>query len=328
MKEITDSANLKILFFVFKFLNAINFTLPLSIIFALIVSKFQIIKTNELLSIYAVGIGKGEVIKPLFLVALFISSLHIGANMTQFVYADTYSNNIKAYNTIQKQQSDIFLKHFDTYVFFKEFNRFKKEATDIQVYKIKNNQLTTIIKAKKARYKDKYWEIIDAKITKKIGSKNSSRLVFSYQKKIKLLEGFKPQIIKSLYSKDSKNAISIIDAVGAIKLFWNQNIDTSKIRATLYKMVFFPLFAPIFIVILFYKLPVSVRFFNVAYLSSLFVISSLLSWGGLFFLIKISVNSVIIPELGIILPIFILAIYSYYIYSNSEKIEEKEKIEI
>ena len=314
LKYITDSANLKVLFFVFKFLNAINFTLPLSIIFALIASKFQIIRTNELLSIYASGIGKNEVIKPIFIVALFISSMHITLNMTEFVYANTYADNIKSFNLIQKQQNNIFLKHFDTYVYFEKFDRFKKEAINIQVYKIKDNQLEEMIKAKVAKYKDKYWEIVDAQIIKKVVDENITKLVFTKKKSIKLLEGFKPQIIKSLYAKNSKSAISIIDAVWALILFKDQKVDTGKIRASLYKMVFFPLFAPFFIIILFYKLPISIRFFNITYMTSIFIISSLLSWGILFFLIKISINSVIMPEIGIILPIFSIGLYSLYLY--------------
>ena len=68
-------------------------------------------------------------------------------------------------------------------------------------------------------------------------------------------------------------------------------------------MIFFPLFAPLAVLVLYYYLPVTGRFFNLALLSFGFFIATLCAWGVLFVLIRFSLNGVIIPELGIIVPI-------------------------
>ncbi len=69
-KKLPDSANLQILYVIFKFLYAINYTLPLSVVFALIASKFYLIRSNELVSLYALGISKRRLLTPFFFTSL------------------------------------------------------------------------------------------------------------------------------------------------------------------------------------------------------------------------------------------------------------------
>ena len=318
LKEIDNSANLKVLYITFEFLNAINITLPLSILFALILSKFKMIRSNELLALYSLGISKRDVIKPLFFVSIIITISYILLNMTPFVYVNSYAKNIKRFNTIQKGESNIFLKYYNSYIYFGKFNKLKKEANKIHIYRLKDRNLIEIIKAKKAYYKKDFWELRDVEIIRRV---KKDKNIFLLQKKIEVyptLYNFKPQIIKSIYGKKDESAITISDAIIALKLFHSQNIDTSKLRANLYKMVFFPLFAPFLLIILFYHLPVSIRFFNLAYISSIFFITSIVTWGILHLLSRISINMVIPPEIGIIAPIIIIIIYSIYLYKREK----------
>jgi lipopolysaccharide export system permease protein len=132
----------------------------------------------------------------------------------------------------------------------------------------------------------------------------------------KALKDFKPKIIENIY--EGKSSFSIMDAIDAINLFLTQNVNISKIKATLFTMTVFPLFAPFLSLILFYYMPISNRFFNLAVISSVFVFISLVGWAILFMLVKMSSNSVIMPEIGIILPIVILAVFALYLYRKNE----------
>ena len=58
LKDMPASANLKLLYFGLTSLTAVNYVLPLALIFALITSKFSMIRSNELVSFYALGIDK------------------------------------------------------------------------------------------------------------------------------------------------------------------------------------------------------------------------------------------------------------------------------
>ena len=115
------------------------------------------------------------------------------------------------------------------------------------------------------------------------------------------LKGFDPSSIASVY--DTNNVYSIRDALRSIRTFSHQGVNISTIKASLYNMIFFPLFAPLAVLVLYYYLPVTGRFFNLALLSFGFFIATLCAWVVLFVLIRFSLNGVIIPELGIIVPI-------------------------
>ena len=51
-KNIPSSANLQLLYALFQAMNAINYVLPLSIVFGMIVTYFNMLKTNELICIF------------------------------------------------------------------------------------------------------------------------------------------------------------------------------------------------------------------------------------------------------------------------------------
>jgi len=87
------SANLKLLYFGLTLLTAVNYVLPLALIFALITSKFSMIRSNELVSFYALGVSKNALIIPPFLIALAITAGFIALNSTPFAYALKFQKN-------------------------------------------------------------------------------------------------------------------------------------------------------------------------------------------------------------------------------------------
>jgi lipopolysaccharide export system permease protein len=189
----------------------------------------------------------------------------------------------------------------------------KKEAIGVKIFKVKNGDLRTIINAKSANFIKNYWVLNNIEIIHKpVVTKKGAKLVKKYFKKYKTLKEFKPKIIENLYEGTSN--FSVIDAMLAIKLFLSQNVNIEKIKASLFALLIFPFFAPLFNLILFYYMPISNRFFNLALVSSIFIFVSLISWGILFMLIKISMNAAVNPELGIVLPIVILSLFAIYLH--------------
>jgi len=309
-KNFPDSANLQTLYIVFKTLDAVNYSVPLSVVFAMIVTKFGMIKSNELVTLYAIGVTKKAVVRPLFLSALTISLVYISFNFTSFAYAYEYSRNLLKYSTIATSSTSLFLKNNSEYIYFKKLDPIKKQASSIKIFSVKNNNLNKIISAKTGFFYEGSWILKDVVIeTKpKVKSIKSKGLKRVEQDRYVALKDFRPKIIENIH-KGAYN-MSIIDTIDALRFFSSQDINLDRIKTLLYSQLLFPLFAPFLVVILFYRLPISSRFFNVAFLGFVFIFITLSIWGILFILTKLSSTSVIFPELGIILPISFLGIYA------------------
>ena len=307
-QDLPNSANLQLLYIVFKSLDAVNYAVPLSVVFSMIMTKFAMIRSNELVTLYSIGITKRAIVVPLFLCSLSISLLYISLNFTSFAYALEYSGNLLKYNTIGTNSSELFLKNNNEYVYFKKLDPIRKQASGIKIFTIENNDLTQIVSAKNGFFYKDSWILQDVLIKKKpiVNSIDSPGIVQSVQEKYITLKDFRPKIIENVYKGEYD--MSVIDALDALKFFSSQNINLDRIKTLLYSHILFPLFAPFLVVILFYRLPISSRYFNLALLSFVFIFVTLSTWGILFILIKLSSTSVIIPELGVMLPILLLGI--------------------
>jgi len=167
---------------------------------------------------------------------------------------------------------------------------------------------------KKAFYKNKKWYIIDAKIISK--PKNidwdKSKLTVTYEKFLYTLEGFEPKIINNVYK--TKSYFAIFDAIKAIKLLEEQDFNTNKIKAILYSHLFTPFFIIPLIIVIFVYSGTSSRFFNTARFISISIFITLLLWGILFLLQKLSVGGILLAEIAIIVPFFILLFIAKFLY--------------
>jgi len=315
-KHLPHSANLQILYTSNMFLSFINYTLPLSLLFAMLSTIFQLIRSNELVSMYALGASKENVITPIFLLSLLITLLYIAFNATLFVKADEYANNIKQHGKISTSSKHLFLKSHEKYVYFESLNPLKKEGKNVKIFITKKRDVTHILKAKTALFKKDHWELQEVtKITKPNPNDKDAKLHFETLSTLQALKGFKPQIIDNLFKGKSK--LTIQDSFTAISLLKKQNLKTDKIRANLYIMTAFPLFTPLAILALFYPLPAQRRSSNIALLNTLSIFGVLVVWGLLFTMAKISFNGAILPEFGILTPLLLLLLVSIYIiYKN------------
>lgn len=314
LKSMPASANLKLLYFGLTSLTAVNYVLPLSLIFALIASEFSMIRSNELVSFYALGIDKNRLIKPPFYIALAITFIYVGLNFTPFAYSYEYGRNIVKLSNLSRTSSDIFLKFEGKFVYMDSLNPISGEAKDVRIFDINGSNLRSATFGLSARFVDDLWLVKQAKIVNlpqniKLGEKG---LDIKRLGELKTLENFKPKTIENAAAESS--AITIPDAVDYIQAFKNEGIGLNSVKTTLYNLAFSPFFAPFMVLIIYYFLPVTGRFFNLALKSFIFTIASLCVWGALFVMMRFARNGVISPEIGVLLPVILLGAYAFYLH--------------
>ena len=317
LKDMPASANLKLLYFGLTSLTAVNYVLPLALIFALITSKFSMIRSNELVSFYALGIDKNRLIKPPFYIALAITFIYVGLNFTPFAYAYEYGRNIVKLSNLSRTSSDIFLKFEGKFVYMDSLNPISGEAKDVRIFDIDSSNLRSATFGESAKFIDDAWLLKNAKIVNlpqniKLGEKG---LDIKTPIELKTLENFKPKTIESASAESS--AITIPDAVDYILAFKDEGIGLNSTKTTLYNLAFAPFFAPFMVLIIYYFLPVTGRFFNLALKSFIFTIASLCVWGALFVMMRFARNGVVSPEVGVLLPIILLGAYAFYLRFGS-----------
>ena len=313
LKDMPASANLKLLYFGLTSLTAVNYVLPLALIFALITSKFSMIRSNELVSFYALGIDKNRLIKPPFYIALAITFIYVGLNFTPFAYAYEYGRNIVKLSNLSRTSSDIFLKFEGKFVYMDSLNTISGEAKDVRIFDINGSNLRSATFGESGKFIDDAWLLKNAKIVNlpqniKLSEKG---LDIKTPRELKTLENFKPKTIESASAESS--AITIPDAVDYILAFKDEGIGLNSTKTTLYNLAFAPFFAPFMVLIIYYFLPVTGRFFNLALKSFIFTIASLCVWGALFVMMRFARNGVVSPEVGVLLPIILLGAYAFYL---------------
>jgi len=314
--NIPDSANLQILYALFQGMNAVNYVLPLSIVFGMVVTYFSMIKSNELICMYASSISKKALVRPFFITSLGLTLLYIGLNCTEFAYAYEYSSNLKKYSRISTSSEDLFLKHNNQYIYFKKLDPLKQVAYDVTIFEVDNVDLTKVIRASVASFVQNHWILEHVSIIHKphITSLEDKGFRTESVEKLQTMENFKPKIMDNVYQ--SEYTLSVSDGIEALRFFKDQGVNTSKIKATLFYQLFFPFFAPFLIVILYYKAPVMGRYFNMAVIASSFAFITLVVWSGLFLLSRLASNGVIFAEIAILLPIIVLFLTALRFYSK------------
>ncbi|EAJ7141867.1 LptF/LptG family permease [Campylobacter jejuni] len=312
-KDLPKAANLDLLYVMFLSFSAVPYVLPISLIFALVVSLISMIRANEFVSLYALGLSRNYVILFPFLWALFFCCIYIGLNFTSFAYANDYKRNILKNGTIMNQSGEVFLKFNNNFVYISKINNGQNSAQNIKIFNINDLNLSSFVSAKNAHFEGESWILRDGNITllpKNYELANDGLKIQDFSE-LKSLEGFKPKIIEGVASNSD---YSISDALESFELFKAQNVNTDALKINLYKFIFTPFFAPFLMLIMYYFFPVIARFFNLAIVTFIAFVVTLMIWGVLFLLARLSENSVIASEIGIIVPIIILGCLSAYMY--------------
>ena len=306
-EKLSKSANLLLIYFVYKSFFVIDMLLPLALVFGMISTKIFLIRSNALVSFYSLGYSRVDVLKPFVVVATLVSIFFIFLHsFNSFSRSAEYSMNIRNQGQYLSPTRDLFFTYKDQFIYFGEMLPLQKKAIDIRVFTVEDSSLREVLVAKQATYWDESWHIKSADIItkpKSLGFDSKGMKVRS-EKDLKILEGFKPKMLDQVY--EGKVNFTIKDAFDAMTLLDRQNIDTSSIKGALYKIFIYPLFVPCLVVIIFFFVPMSVRFLNVSVFSFGAILATLMIWGSLFALIELSNNKTIPSELGVIAPVLVL----------------------
>ena len=305
-QRLPNSANLRMLYVYYQAMFASDVLLPVALIFSMIATKISLIRSNELVAFYAIGYTKAAILKPFVLVATFITLLYITAHTTKYAYAEEFVRSIYASGKLSRATKDLFFKYDNYYIYFSKLYPIAQRAENIRIFKEEGRDIVEIIQAPRARYKDDHWTISHAKKIIKSRDINFEDKPFFIleDKDIELLKGFKPEILDHIH--EGKVHYSIIDAWIAIKLLNEQKANASQVYTALFRMLIYPFFAPALIVIIFFFVPISSRSFNVSLFSFVAILASLLVWGTLFALGRLTHGGMFTPFEGVILPVLLI----------------------
>lgn len=310
--DFSDSANLVILFLVYDGMYAVNYTLPLSLLFGGILFYVNFLKSSQFAALLALGYSRRKILMPILSISLFFTLGYIGLNATPFVYAQEKAEAIMDRNILQNAQEDIFVKHNQDYIYFQKVYPLLNKAENIKVFELKQGILRSFIDAKTAYYDGEYWVLHNASVVKIAEGfiPNQEVLKSTQIPKLKILKDFRPKVLDT-FSQD-KPTVSIIDAIVSAKILISQKIDFERVRAILYSFIVIPFFVPLVLIGIAYFVPSLARYGNLPLLTFAFVICSLVAWGVFFSASKLSIGGIIYPELGILLPMGFLLIFAYY----------------
>lgn len=312
-KDLPNSANLILLYVLFLACMAVSYVLPLSLVFALVLCLANMVRSNELVSFYALGLSKKQVIAYPFFWSLFFCVLFVGLNFTPFAYAEDYQTSILRNAGISGQSKDIFLKYDDKFIYIQRLESLDEKVESMKIFKIQNHTLKELFNVKSAAFKDNEWILESGesiKIPQNLELFGQGLSVQELENE-SALKGFKPRIIESVANQSS---YSIADALLSLFAFGKENVNTTPIRTQLYSLLFTPFFAPFLSLILFVFFPSIGRFFNLAFLSFVLFLCALSFWGLLYLAAKLTQNGLFSPELGIITPIITLIFVSLLLF--------------
>lgn len=316
-KDLPDSANLILIYVVFKAFFAVDMMLPLSLVFAMIATKIQMIRTNALVAFYAIGYSKTELLRPFVVVSGGLIVLYIALHTTAFARADEYANNIRSASQFIKPTNHLFFTYQDQYIYFGRLDPLKERAFDIRIFGVDKGDLRFVVMADEARYKHGYWHIDEAtRITKpEVLSLSGEGARMTQEQGLKLLKDFRPKILDQVY--EGKVNYTIIDAIDTMLLLHDQNVNLDRIKSALYRMFVHPFFVPALIVILFFFVPVSPRFLNLSLFSFAAILATLTVWALLFMMIELSNNKTIPSEAGVVAPVVLLVLIAVWIWNQN-----------
>ncbi len=311
--KLPDSANLVLIYLVYKAFFAIDILLPLALIFSMISTKIFLIRSNALVSFYSLGYSRIDILRPFIVVSTIVVVIFIFLHSSSsFSRAGEYSKNIQHNAEYLSPTRDLFFIYEDKYIYFSKMLPLQKKAQNVRVFSIKNGSLQKVVVASSAVYRDEYWHIKKADIIEKPEDINfeSLGIKVEYKNDLKILHGFRPKMLDQVY--EGKVNFTIKDAVDAFLLLKDQNINISAVRGALYKIFIYPFFVPCLIVIIFSFVPISPRFLNMSLFSFGAILATLLVWGILFMLIELSKNKTITSEMGIVAPVVILFLIAFW----------------
>ncbi|CBG40063.1 LptF/LptG family permease [Helicobacter mustelae] len=321
LDQFPSSANLIVLFFAYDFLYALNYTLPISILLATIIFYLNLVKSNQYTAFLALGYTRKQILAPVFFISLTFTFLYVGLNATPFVYAQERAEAIMSQENFTNITEDLLVKYENNYVYFQKLYPLIKRAENIKVFELdKQGRLQSFAQAKDAIFLHNYWVLSHASISKvpEETTLGKAGLEVSEVDKLKILKGFRPKILDTIYQ--NKPSVSIIDAIQSLIILQNQDSNSEKIRAILYAFILIPFFVPLTSIIIGFYAPTLSRYSNLALLGFMFIVLALVIWGLFFAFGKLSISGLLPPEIMMLIPFGLLCVLSLFYF---KKINQK-----
>lgn len=314
VQHLPNSANLKMLYVYYQALFASSILFTIALIFAMISTLLSLIRSNELVAIYALGYTKNQVLIPFITVAMTLITLYIGINNTSYAYAEEYVRSIGDHGKLSRTTHNLFFKHQNYYVYFSKLYPNASKAEDVRVFRKLDDDIVEIIRAKEAYYKEGQWFLPTAEIMRKEQNIRFDKdpLAINIQHNVQILQGFQPDILNHIY--EGKVHYSIEDVFKALVLLDQQNIDNSKVISSLLSMVVYPLYAPALMIAFFFFIPISNRNSHFGLISFAMTILALVIWGLLFAFTRLAHGGTFSPFWGIAFPVIVILLTSFTIW--------------
>lgn len=315
-KNIPASANLQLLYVLYNGFFTLTLALPLSIVFGWVITLVIFIKNNEFVAFHALGATRKEIFLPIINISIFLLTLLTISQMTPLAYSSDQKSKILHNEYFTSSKRDIFLKYNDYYIYFEKLLPLEKRAENIHIFKVNDGDVLETIIGEKAYFQNNRWYVANVKIINKPKNINinDSKLDIRYENFLHILEGFKPKILDNIY--ESKSDFSILDAISALILLDEQGINTQKIRSILYNQIVVPFFVVPLLLLIYAYASLNSRFFNISKFTSFSIFGTLIVWGFFFMLFKFTNSGIIIPEISILLPMFLWIVISIYYYNK------------
>lgn len=315
--SLPDSANLRLLYAMHIGLGAFKITLPISVVFGVIVAKIHMIRKNELIAIYSLGADKIEALKPFVIISFVVITLFVVLQGNFFYDSKEQSSAIIKNKYFHSDSKNLFLKYDNSYVYIKNLSPILKRAETIEIFELKEKELVRKISAKKGFFINNSWLLYDVKVVNKpvVNGIQQEGITINNLETMRALVGFKPSVMDTVH--DGKTTLSFYETLSAFILLFEQDISTDKIRGVFYSNYLSPYFSVLMVVIIFFMVPISVRFFNLALFSSVAVFTTLAGWGVIFTISQLAISGTLNPELAIVFPFLVtLSVTGYLIKKN------------
>jgi lipopolysaccharide export system permease protein len=316
VQDLDITSSYKILYIYYMWQEALGLLYPLSIVFALIMTKLAFVRHNTMGALHAFGYDKKRLLWPILSVAALMYGMFLYLHTTEFSYAKDKAELLRENQMGANDVNDLFFKYNDTFVYISKLDPINKVIEDITIFKVEGHQVRYTINAPYAVFEEKEWDAQDATLKTHIYKDGVlQRYETEHRYSIKTLKGYKPKIMESLYEGKS---LSTVDAYNTWRLLKKQKLNADKVKASFYSKVIVPLFSLAMLLILFFKLPFHSRMMNSGGIIALSLGATFFIWGLLFGLGQVGANGVISPESATVYPIIILWVYALYVYFTDE----------
>ena len=312
--KLPDSANLQLLYVMYMFGTAMKINLALSLVFAMVAAKIHLIRANELVIIYALGVSKKEVIRPFIWIASLISLVYVAAQATPFAYFDQKALSIKQDRYFVTVTNDVFVKYDNNYIYMQRLFPLQKSAVGLRIFEVDSEGLKRVITSESAFFTNNRWRLYEGEITTKpkVSGMQSEGLTKTRFETYDMLEGFEPNILDKVY--EGKTSYSLLDGLDAILILKKQEVNIDRIMSAMVTAITIPFFAPLLVVIIFFFVPISSRFFNVALFSSGAIFTTLVLWGFLFAMATLAQNGTVNVWFSVVTPFLLLVSIAAFLY--------------